>query len=266
MRNAPPSYRTPYHSRYHYALLVLITTGVLDARNKLKLLGEGISVAVIDSGVYYLHPALGGCFGPGCKVAMGYDFVGDEYEGSNDPISDADPLDNCSESAHGTHVAGIVAANASSLSSGPYATFPFTGVAPGATIGAYRVFGCSGGGSDDIIVAAAYRAAEDGADVLNLSLGGGLEYADSYFATALSRISAAGHIVVQSNGNDGEGGILSSGSVGSEVLSIASFENLVYYSAEATVTVDGASYPCNFGSENGNFDFPETLQIVINGR
>ncbi len=29
-------------------------------------------VAVIDSGVYYKHPALGGCFGPGCKVGFGY--------------------------------------------------------------------------------------------------------------------------------------------------------------------------------------------------
>jgi hypothetical protein len=29
-------------------------------------------VAVIDTGVYYKHPALGGCFGPGCKVGFGY--------------------------------------------------------------------------------------------------------------------------------------------------------------------------------------------------
>ena len=223
---------------------------MLDARNKLKLLGEGISVAVIDTGVYYLHPALGGCFGPGCKVAMGYDFVGNEYDGSNDPLPDADPLDNCSKVAHGTHVAGIIAANASSLSSGPYATLPFTGVAPGVTIGAYRVFGCSGSTGNDVVVAAAYQAAADGADVLNLSLGNDPEYADSYFATALSRISAAGHIVVQANGNSGRGGILSSSSVGSEVLSIASFGNLVYYSAKATVTVDGVSYPCNLGKNN----------------
>jgi len=39
-------------------------------------LAQGIrfimQVAVIDDGIYYLHPALGGCFGPGCKVAFGY--------------------------------------------------------------------------------------------------------------------------------------------------------------------------------------------------
>ena len=33
-------------------------------------------VAVIDSGVDYRHPGLGGCLGPGCKVSGGYDFVG----------------------------------------------------------------------------------------------------------------------------------------------------------------------------------------------
>lgn len=29
-------------------------------------------MAIIDSGIYYKHPALGGCFGPGCKVEFGY--------------------------------------------------------------------------------------------------------------------------------------------------------------------------------------------------
>jgi subtilisin family serine protease len=220
---------------------------------------------VIDDGVDYLHPALGGCFGPGCKVAVGYDLVGDDFDGSNNPSPDTDPLDNCSMDSHGTHVAGIVAADASNISSGPYANpFPFTGVAPGVTIGAYRVFSCGDYSSFDIIVAAAYRAAADGADVLNLSLGGGPDYADSYFNTALSRISAAGHIVVQSNGNDGEGGILSSSSTGSEVLSIASIENIVY--ATTVIKVDDVLHPYLPGSANNNFIFPETLNIVINGR
>ena len=225
---------------------------------------------MIDNGVDYLHPALGGCFGSGCKVAFGYDFVGDNYDPYEvddyyHPPPDSDPLDDCTDESHGTHVAGIIAANASNLSLGPYATpFPFTGVAPGVTIGAYRVFGCSSGySSDDVIVAAAYRAAEDGADVLNLSLGSGPNYADFFLHSALSRISAAGHIVVQSNGNDGEGGIFSSGSVGSEVLSIASIDNLVY--TTTVLKVDGASYPYNSGYANSNFIFPETLQIVING-
>lgn len=39
--------------------------------------GKNIKVAVIDSGVDYLLPVLGGGFGPGFKVYTGYDFVGD---------------------------------------------------------------------------------------------------------------------------------------------------------------------------------------------
>lgn len=224
---------------------------------------------MVDTGVYYLHPALGGCFGPGCKVAFGYDIVGDLYDGSNDPVSDSDPLDNCSGDSHGTHVAGIVAANAYNLSSGPFATpFPFTGVAPGVTLGAYRVFGCGNGGSgDDAIVAAVYRAVEDGADVINLSLGGGPgEYAESSYNTALSRVSAAGHIVVQSGGNDGDAGIFSVQSVGSQVLSVASYDNAVHTVADSMLTVDGIEYSYSQSVFNNMFNFPETLNVIVNGK
>ena len=71
---------------------------------------EGIKVGIIDTGIDYTHPDLGGGFGEGCKVAGGYDFVND----------DGDPMDDHS---HGTHVAGIVAADGESIK----------GVAPKAT-------------------------------------------------------------------------------------------------------------------------------------
>ena len=54
--------------------------------------GKGVKIGVIDTGVDYLHEALGGGFCPGFKVAGGYDFV------NNKP----DPLD---DNGHGTHVA-----------------------------------------------------------------------------------------------------------------------------------------------------------------
>ncbi|CAF5049990.1 unnamed protein product [Rotaria sp. Silwood1] len=47
-------------------------TGVDKIHEQLKNFGNGVRVAVIDTGVDYNHPALGGCFGPGCKVAFGY--------------------------------------------------------------------------------------------------------------------------------------------------------------------------------------------------
>jgi hypothetical protein len=43
--------------------------GHVDRLHAEGLTGNGTFVAVIDTGIDYLHPALGGCFGPGCKVA-----------------------------------------------------------------------------------------------------------------------------------------------------------------------------------------------------
>lgn len=65
--------------------------------------GEGVQIGIIDTGIDYQHPTLGGGFGPGFKVAGGYDFVGDKYgKGNNPPVPDNDPLDLCA--GHGTHV------------------------------------------------------------------------------------------------------------------------------------------------------------------
>ncbi|KID96640.1 Peptidase S8/S53, subtilisin/kexin/sedolisin, partial [Metarhizium majus ARSEF 297] len=47
-------------------------TGV-DKLHEAGMRGKGVKVAVVDTGIDYSHPALGGCFGPGCKVAGGYD-------------------------------------------------------------------------------------------------------------------------------------------------------------------------------------------------
>jgi subtilisin family serine protease len=47
--------------------------------------GKGIKIGIIDTGVDYTHPALGGSFGPGNKVIGGYDFVGDNYTGRLGP-------------------------------------------------------------------------------------------------------------------------------------------------------------------------------------
>lgn len=82
--------------------------------------GQGMRIAVIDSGIDYTHPDLGGCFGPGCKVVDGYDFFHD----------DDDPMDDY---GHGTHVAGIAAANGT-----------VKGVAPDSRLYAYKVL-CESG-------------------------------------------------------------------------------------------------------------------------
>lgn len=58
--------------------------------------------------IFVQHPALGGGFGPGFKVEVGWDFVGDAYNGQNAPVPSSNPMD-CA--GHGSHVAGIIAAD-----------------------------------------------------------------------------------------------------------------------------------------------------------
>jgi subtilisin family serine protease len=65
---------------------------------------------------------------------------------------------------HGTHVSGIIAAQTN-----PYG---FLGAAPDVTLGAYRVFGCSGSAGNDVLIAAYNQAYEDGADIITASIGG----------------------------------------------------------------------------------------------
>jgi len=81
--------------------------------------GTGYTVAVIDTGIDYTHPALAGAY------VGGWDFVD----------NDGDPRD---QNGHGTHVAGIIASSASSA---------HPGIAPGVKIISLRVLGADGSGS-----------------------------------------------------------------------------------------------------------------------
>jgi len=141
--------------------------------------GQGIKVAIIDSGIDYRHEAFGNGFGPGHKVAGGWDFVN----------NDADPID---DAGHGTHVAGIVAADMPGL----------IGVAPDATLLAYKVLSAIGLGQESGVIAAIERALADHADVMNFSIGG-LGNPDDPVSTAVDNAVAAGAIVVVSAGNSG---------------------------------------------------------------
>jgi subtilisin family serine protease len=162
--------------------------------------GKGFRVAIVDSGLDYTHPALGGCFGPGCLVEVGYDFTGDNYvPGKTLPEPDDDPMDNCA--GHGTHVAGTIAAQ---LEGNKYG---FTGSAPGAKLGAYRMWGCSSTSTNDIELLAFARAVEDGADIISYSNGDLSGWAQDVRAVIMSRIVDSGIPVVVSEGNAGGQGL-----------------------------------------------------------
>ncbi|WP_304502684.1 S8 family serine peptidase [Brachybacterium sp. ACRRE] len=199
-------------------------TGVDTVQKVDGLDGEGVTVGVIDSGVDYNNPDLGGSGTddqtkdfPGSRVTMGYDFVGDDYDSSvagSVPKPDEYP-DDCG--GHGTHVAGIIGADGD-----------VTGVAPKADIASYRIFGCEGTSSTDVILAAMDRAFADGVDVINMSLGASFMTWDDYpTAQASNEITAKGVVVVASGGNEGEAGTFSGGApgVGSDVITVGSVEN-----------------------------------------
>ncbi|KAH6654877.1 peptidase S8/S53 domain-containing protein, partial [Truncatella angustata] len=183
------------------------------------IVGEGIKIAVIDTGVDYTHPALGGGFGPGYLVSYGYDIVGDDYTGYNTPHPDDDPYDGCA--GHGSHVAGIIAAQANELG--------FTGAAPGVTLGAFRVFGCDGSAADDVLIEAYLRAYEAGSQIITASIGGSSGWSEQPWAVVVSRIVEQGVPCTVSAGNSGDVGLFyaSTAANGKRVTAIASFDNVV---------------------------------------
>jgi len=216
----------------------LAMTGADIAQSGLGFTGEGMKVAVMDTGIDYDHPDLGGCFGDGCRVAYGWDFVGDLYNADPtsptfDPVPNPDPdPDDCQ--GHGTHVAGIVGANG-----------VVVGVAPDVTLGAYRVFGCDGSTDADVMIAAMEMALADGMDVLNMSIGSTYQWPQYPTAQASDRMVNQGMVVVASIGNSGATGTYSAGApgVGKKVIGVASFDNT--HSFQPYFEVDGTKISYN---------------------
>lgn len=205
-------------------------TGSDIAQNELGLTGEGLRVAVMDTGVDYTHPDLGGGGFPNDRVVTGYDFVGDDFNAGDPttvPAPDEDPQD-CH--GHGTHVAGIVGARGE-----------VTGVAPGVDFGAYKVFGCEGSTTSDIMIAAMERALADDMDVLNMSIGSAHSWPQYPTAVASDNLVDEGMVVVASIGNEGDTGLYSAGApgLGEDVIGVASYDNTHIRSASATANPSG---------------------------
>ena len=204
--------------------------------------GEGIRVAVIDTGIDYTHKMFGGTGNvedyknndptiveensfPTRKVIAGIDLVGnnfDAYSGSFEqqiPRGDADPLD---EGTHGTHVAGTVAGHGDGINT-------HDGVAPDASLLAVKVFG-GGATSDTIIIRALEYALDpnddldlsDGAHVANLSLGSGFGGPSHLYRDAIRNALRGGMNVVAAAGNSGANDyIVGEPSTAEEAISVA---------------------------------------------
>ena len=171
-----------------------------DSLHQLGIAGEGTAVAIIDSGVDYLHPTLGGGLIPNAKVVYGRDTADD----------DDDPMDCI---GHGTAVASVAAG--SSYQWSPNRRFA-GGVAPAAKILAYKVtadaecgIATTGAVVEAIEDAILHRDGEDyRLAAINISLGGGeffgpCDEANLAYAEAIKTATEAGITVVAAAGNNG---------------------------------------------------------------
>jgi subtilisin family serine protease len=156
--------------------------------------GSGVTVAIVDTGVDLDHPDLvtNLFVNPGEIAGNGIDDDGngyvDDVHGYDFANRDADPDD---VHGHGTHVAGSVAA----ANNG----FGATGVAPDATILPVKVLGDNGSGSSLDVAAGIRYAADLGAEIINLSLGGGYS---SAIESAIAYAQSLGAFVVAASGNE----------------------------------------------------------------
>ena len=128
----------------------------------------------------------------------------------------------------------------------PNTGFGMVGVAPEASIYMYRVFSCVYDYTDDdIIMAAMIKAANDGVDVISMSLGSLNPFQGATPYTSLvNSITARGIAVVAANGNDGDIGTYGQStpaSVGT-ALAVGSVTNLKFPSAYVASGSDGNTY------------------------
>jgi subtilisin family serine protease len=139
--------------------------------------GSGVTIAIVDTGVLATHEDLA----ERVDTVNGRDFVIEPPggNGTND------------QHGHGTHVAGIAAATDNTVGG--------LGGAPGATILPVRVLNANGSGFTSDVVAGIYWAADHGADVISMSLGG--SHCSASEQAAVSYAESLGAVVVAAAGN-----------------------------------------------------------------
>ena len=174
--------------------------------------GEGIKIAVIDTGVNFEHPDLLG-IGDEQKILAGYDFI------ENDSI----PQDT---NGHGTQVAGIIAAD---------------GIAPKSKILAYRVSEDGEAVSSDLIIKAIKQAIIDEADIINISLGVDVIHND--IDHAVNEAVDSGVIVVVAAGNSGpDEKTIGSPGANPNAITVGATYNDTGSSIVSTLEVDGKQF------------------------
>ena len=138
--------------------------------------GSGVTVAVIDTGISPI-PDL-----KDTKFVKGYDFVNDKIEAYDD-------------AGHGTHVAGTIAQSTNN-------NYGVAGIAYEASLMPLKVLGASGGGTVADIAEAIRYAADNQADVINMSLGGAGE--SQLMEDAINYAHSKGVLIIAAAGNSNQ--------------------------------------------------------------
>ena len=158
-----------------------------------------VTIAVVDTGIDYRHSQLAPNMWQNSAEASGQPGVDDDSNGYIDDIygwdfvnSDSDPM---GDHPHGTHVAGIAAATVSQDPSG------MAGVCPFCRLMAVKVLDANGAGALDVVANGITYAANNGAKVINLSLGATM--GATTLQNAVDYAWSHGAVVVAAAGNNG---------------------------------------------------------------
>lgn len=287
----------------------VIDTGTLQQWEQTGRTGRDVRIAVIDSGLDYTHADFGG---PGTTQAYdtahssqrlpspesglydphkflgGWDFAGDDYDGSDPdhavPHPDDNPLD-CKAGGHGTHVAGTAAGYGVTADGttfrGDYRSLTEAqvrdmkigpGTAPEAGLISFRVFGCHG--STNLTGEALDRVLDpngdgdysDAANIVNLSLGTIFAASDDPDNRLIDALTRQGVLSVVAAGNDGDINSVS-GSPGNaaSALTVANSKGSLAHGDGVRYTVAGGPEERAVGDYSANFPWTDASPKDLTG-
>lgn len=195
--------------------------------------GKGIKICVIDTGVDYTHPLLKGKIAP---YPYSHSFIED-----NNGNYIEDPSDYMDYEGHGTHVAGIIV--------GQNSTIGLDGIARDATLYVQRVFDKSGVGDGDVL-AAINNCINDKVNIISMSLGWGTGSTDPTpsIHSAMDTAFQDGIINVVAAGNSFEDSVTNGGCGGSTANDCVSYPAR-YSSAVAVGSSDDTGNISSFSSQ-----------------
>jgi len=194
--------------------------------------GSGIIISIIDTGIDLSHPDLEG------KIIGGYDFV------DNDDM----PED---VNGHGTQVAGIIAANGN-----------LKGIAPNSKILMYKVSEDGESVPSHLIIKAIEKSIEDGADIINISLG--INQTNTKIDQAVNKAVKNNIFVVTAAGNFGpELNTIGSPGINPNAITVGATFNNVTSSIVSTFEIEGKTFNVFPMVGTQSLTEPITSQIIF---